>query len=340
MKKLDPRTTRRNFVKGTAAVAGLGALSATPLRYARGQDVFPAQNLTITIPTREGGGADRDVRNFIEVWKKHLDTNFELEFFPGAAGQVGYELYVGKKEPDCHNLLFGNMGPEVIMQALQKPKATLGRDFVYFMRISSEVMSIFVGKDAPIKTLEGLVEEGRKRTINIAVSRLPHPASIGVLALGEATGADFRLVPFGGGGPTTRAALSNEVDAAALPIANPIRSGSDVDIIGVFADANPVPEDADNAPTVNEVFGTSIPVLASSRAFGIHTACIEQFPERFEILRSSMEAAIKDPAYAAQIESSGIPTAFIDYGDQDAAMAFAGSMLDLAAQYEPLLTGN
>ena len=55
----------------------------------------------ITIPTAEGGGADRDVRNFTAVWQNHIDTNFEYEFYPGAAGQVGYEVYVGKKEPDA-----------------------------------------------------------------------------------------------------------------------------------------------------------------------------------------------------------------------------------------------
>src|SRR3546814_6417054 len=87
------------------------------------------------------------------------------------------------------------MGPEVIMQALQKPSVKLGEDFVYINQISSEVMSLFVAANSPIQSIEQLVDEGKKRTVNISVSRLPHPASIGVLALGEATGADFQLVP-------------------------------------------------------------------------------------------------------------------------------------------------
>src|SRR3546814_16906895 len=96
----------------------------------------------------------------------HIDTNFEYAFFPGAAGQVGYEVFGGKREPDCYSLLFANMGPEVIMQALQKPSVKLGEDFVYINQISSEVMSLFVAANSPIQSIEQLVDEGKKRTVN------------------------------------------------------------------------------------------------------------------------------------------------------------------------------
>jgi tripartite-type tricarboxylate transporter receptor subunit TctC len=126
----------------------------------------------ITIPTAEGGGADRDARNFTAVWQNHIDTNFEYEFYPGAAGQVGYEVYVGKKEPDGYNLLFANTGPEVIMQVLQKPPVQLGKDFVYFVKTSSEPMALWVGKSSPFETVEQLVDEGKKRVVTVSVSRL------------------------------------------------------------------------------------------------------------------------------------------------------------------------
>src|SRR3546814_20390966 len=62
---------------------------------------YPERNLEIVIPTAEGGGADRDIGIFTSVWKNHLYTNFEYSFFPGEAGQVGYEVFGGKLEPDC-----------------------------------------------------------------------------------------------------------------------------------------------------------------------------------------------------------------------------------------------
>jgi len=126
------KTTRRSFMAGTTAVAGATLLAGAFSRPAWA--AYPERTLEIVIPTAEGGGADRDVRVFASVWQKHINTNFEYSFFPGAAGQVGYEVYGGKREPDCYSLLFANMGPEVIMQALQKPSVKLGQDFVYFMQ--------------------------------------------------------------------------------------------------------------------------------------------------------------------------------------------------------------
>ncbi|MGH6944972.1 MAG: tripartite tricarboxylate transporter substrate-binding protein [Geminicoccaceae bacterium] len=339
MTRVSSTATRRSFLRGSTGALALGAFAASRIGGALAQE-FPSRNIVITIPTREGGGADRDIHNITAIWPKYLDTNFEYEFYPGAAGQVGYEVYVGKKQPDAYNLLFSNMGPEVIMLVLQDSKAKLGEDFVYFTQTSTEPMSLWVGKDSPFKTIQQLVDEGKKRVVTVSVSRLPHPASIGTLALGEATGAQFQLVPYGGGNPSSMAAITGEVDACALPLANPVRFGEEARILTVFADKNPVPEEADNAPPVNEVFGTDIPPLSSSRAFGIHKAAAEQYPDRLEVLKSSLRETIQDPAYAEQVEKSGIPTAFIDYGDQETAMAFAGSIQELARKYQALLGGQ
>jgi hypothetical protein len=231
------------------------------------------------------------------------------------------------------------MGPEVIMQALQKPSIKLGQDFVYINQISSEVMSLFVAAGSPFQSIEQLVDEGKKRTVTIAVSRLPHPASIGCLALGEETGAKFQLVPYGGGNPSAMAAVTGEVDACALPLANPIKLGEQVKILTTFG-KNPAPAETGNAPAVNSVFGTKLPELTSSRGFGLHTKAIEQYPDRVELLRSSMAAVKDDPAYPEAVKKAGLPTAFIDFGDQATAMAAAEGTLELAAKYEALLTGK
>ena len=331
------KSTRRSFMAGTATIAGATLLTGAFSRPAWA--AYPERNIEIVIPTAEGGGADRDVRIFTSVWEKYIDTNFEYSFFPGAAGQVGYEVYGGKREPDAYSLLFANMGPEVIMQVLQKPSVKLGEDFVYISQISSEVMSLFVAANSPFQSIEQLVDEGKKRTINIAVSRLPHPASIGCLALAEATGAQFQLVPYGGGNPSAMAAITGEVDATALPLANPIKLGEQVRILTTFG-RNPAPEDTGNAPPVNSVFGTKIPELTSSRAFGLHTKAVEQYPDRAEVLKSSIAKVKDDPDYLAAVEKAGLPPAFIDFGDQETAMATAEETRELAIRFQPLLTGK
>src|SRR3546814_21112251 len=97
----------------------------------------------------------------------------------------------------------------------------VGRDLVYFQKTTTEPMAVWVGPNSPIASLEQLVEEGRKRRLTVAVSRRPHPASIGMPDLGEATGAEFNLVPFGGGNPTPMATITCQSDCYSLPTDHP-----------------------------------------------------------------------------------------------------------------------
>ena len=116
------------------ALGGL-ALAGAAVAPAAAQS-FPQRNFRVLIPTGQGGGADRLARSFDDGWTKHLGGRaFEYEFFPGASGQVGYELFVQRRDADAHNLLFGNMGPEMIMYALQRPRFRFPEDLTYFCRI-------------------------------------------------------------------------------------------------------------------------------------------------------------------------------------------------------------
>lgn len=331
--------TRRIFLKGTAAAIGYGAISAFPLQRALADD-FPAHDISIVVPTREGGGADRNLRAFLGVWKKYLNTGFKPEFYPGASGQVGYELYLGKKKPDAYTLLFGNMGPEIIMYELRKPNYKYPEDFVYFSRVDVDPSTIFVKADSPFKTIEDLINEGKKRTVTLSCSRLPHPCSIGVLSLGEATGAKLNLVPYGGGNPTMVALLTGEVDACTLPMANGVSVGDQVRILGVFSKKNPLPGRTNNAPPINDVFGTKIPELPSARAFAIHTKAIEAYPERFKKIKESMLKVYDDPDYKVAMEKTGRPWEFISYADQKECHEYAQNMIELARKYRPLLTAK
>ena len=110
---------RRQFLK-TSAAAG-GTLLAGGLMSSPAWAAYPDRNIDVIVPTRAGGGADRLLRAVSSVWKKHLNTNFEPGFFPGASGRVGYEVYMGKYQPDAYSLIFGNMGPEVLNWAIQAP---------------------------------------------------------------------------------------------------------------------------------------------------------------------------------------------------------------------------
>ncbi len=328
--------SRRSVLGGIAAAS----FAAPGIRRASAQAAFPSRNMKVVIPTNQGGGADRLARIFDDYWAKLIGKNFEYDFFPGAAGQVGYEVFTGRREKDGHNLLFGNMGPEMIMYALQKPKYRFPEDYVYFCRLDVDDSVLFVRAQSPFKRIEDVVTEAKRRVVNVATSRIPHPASIGVLALGSATRSRFNLVPYAGGNPTMVAVLNGEADVGVLPGANPIAMGDRIRILTVFNQTNTLAAKTGNAPPVNQVFGTKIPDLYSSRAWAIHSDVINKFPDRYAKLNETARKVFDFPEFKTEYEKTGAPFEFVQYGDRDVCTKYSLAMVELANEYRSLLTGK
>ena len=336
MSKFDWTANRRAFLKGSVAA---GALATLPLAPAFGAK-FPDRNIQVYVPTREGGGADRNLRAFTGVWKKYLGVNFEGAYYPGAAGRVGYEKYMGLAKPDCYELLFGNMGPEVLNWVVKKPTFDLD-DYFYFARVDEDPGILFVDRKSKMQTVDDIVAEGKKRTLNVGVSRLAHPASLGALALARHTGAKFNLIPLSGGKNTRAGVATGEMDFAALPSGGIVNRPKNFKVVLMFSHKNPLPDRSDNAPTINDHFGMKLPdLVAGARAFAIKREAVEKNPDRFKVLTDTLLKVYGDPDYKVAIEKTKAPWEFIKYGDADACAKYAREMMAIGEEYKDLLTGK
>jgi len=329
---------RRQFLRHSGATAGVAAAVLTFGGKAFAQQGFPTHPMQAVIPTGEGGGVDRIARAFTSVWKDHLGANFEFSYFPGASGQVGYEMYMGRRDVNAYNLLFGNIGPEMIMYATQDPSYKYPEDYAYFAGVDTDDAVVWVANNSPYKTIQDLVDAARTKTITLSTSRLPHPASLGVLALEEATGAKFTLIPYGGGSAARSAALTGEVDACATFMGSSLKLNEQIRFLTVFSSRNRLPKMTNDAPTVNSVFDTKIPALSGNRAWAIHRGAIEQYPERFDKLQKTVRATFEDPAWKAQLEQSNIPWELAEFNDMAGCRAIAKEIQALAARYKDILT--
>ena len=332
-----PSLSRRCLLKlgAAVAVAGAGRGMVSPAFAAD----FPERNIDVIVPTREGGGADRNLRAFTAVWKKYLDTNFEPGFYPGASGRVGYEVYMGKFEADAHSLIFGNMGPEVLNWVVKAPTFDID-DYVYWGRVDTDPGCLFVGAESKMMTIDDVIAEGKKRKLNVGTSRLAHPASIGMLALAEKNGIEVNLIPLSGGKKTVAGAVTGEVDLSVLTSGTVAAAGDAVRTLLVFNDKNVLGEALDNAPTMNEHYGTDLPPMLSSRAFGIHKAAIDQHPDRFEVLQSTFKKVFDDADYKAAVTKAKGHWEYVNYGGVAECGEFKQAMLDLGARYKSYLTGS
>jgi tripartite-type tricarboxylate transporter receptor subunit TctC len=329
--------TRRDVVAGGLATA---AAVAAPAGIAFAQ-TFPSQNLKVMVATREGGGADRNLRTFWSIWKKYLKTELEASFHPGAAGRVGYEKYMGLAKPDCYTLLFGNMGPEVLNWVVAPPRGfKFPEDYKYFLRIDSDPSCIFVNIDSDVKTIDDLVALGKKRELKVAASRIAHPAVVGILALARKTGMKVNIIPLSGGKNTLAGVKSREMDCGALPTGIIARRKKAYRVLCMFDDKNKAPEATRNAPTVNQHFGMSLPPLVSARAFAIKSEAIKQHPDRFKILQDSAKKVFSDPGFKAAVLKAKSPWEFINYGGVDECAQYVDGIIKIGNQFKSLLSGK
>jgi tripartite-type tricarboxylate transporter receptor subunit TctC len=325
--------SRRQFVHGAAAGAAVLAMPFAPALAA-----YPERNINVVVPTSAGGGADQMLRAFTAVWTKYLKTSFEPSFFPGASGRVGYEVFMGKRDADCYNVLFGNMGPELLNWVVQRPTFKLD-DYIYFGRVDNDPSVVFVGAKSKFHNIDQVIAEGRKRKLNVGTSRMAHPASIGILALGEHTGAQFNLIPLAGGKNTIAGVVTGEMDFGVLPAGVIVARGEALRTLLVFDKKNVLGAALNNAPAVNDHFKSKLPPLVSSRAFAIHTKAIETYPDRFKVLENTFKQVFADPEYKTSVERLKGVWELIQYGNVADCKEYADGILSLGERYKTLLTG-
>ncbi len=329
----NTKKARMLLIALAVAVIGIPVLGASGVE----EGEYPSRNIRLIIPTGEGGSADRVAQAVTNVWREYLGVEFERSFHPGASGQVGYEVFMDS-EPDGYTLLTGNLSAEMIMYGLQDPDYDFPEDLVYFASVGTDPQVLWVPKDSPFETIEELVEESKERPITVSTSRLPHPATIGAAGIADATGGEFRMVPYGGGSAARTAGVTGEVDASIDDVGSSTPLADDIRFLVMFQSENLWPDLSEDVPTVNDVFDTDLPNLGSIRVFAVQREFIEQYPGRFEILVSTLQEAMEDPRMAEEHEAVGFDGVFVSYQGMDETMADAERMLGLVEQFEDYLT--
>jgi putative tricarboxylic transport membrane protein len=337
--KFFPKLSRRDILKSSLAIAGAAVASRFPFSKAFAAK-FPERNIKVYVPTSEGGGADRLLRAITGVWKDHIGVNFEPSFYPGASGRVGYEKYMGLAKDDMYELLFGNMGAEVLNWVVKKPTYDLDT-FQYFAQVDSDPGIVYVSRRSNFKTIDDVVAEGKKRRLNFGVSRLAHPATLGAMALAKHTGAEFNPIPFSGGKNNRAAVATGEVDFGAQPSGTIVDHVKNFKVLLMFTHKNPILDRTDNAPTMNDHFKTNLPsLIAGARAFGIKKSTIAKHPDRFETVETTLKKVFTDPAFKTAYLKTKAPWEFVEYQGPEACAEYARNITKVGEDFKELLVGK
>lgn len=290
--------SRREALKGAAA---LGALSATGMRAAPGwAQEFPTKPISIHLASSAGGAFDTSIRAIAPEWEKRLGQPIRPVFAPGP-GNVLAATRVVTSPPDGYTLaMVGLATNDVAIQFLKPPNYTFGA-LSYIGTTYAGPLALFVGKDSPIKSIEDLVEQSKRRRVTAGISGAREIYHIGGLMFNKAVGANIQYIPYNGGAPSRLAAASGETDAVMSGLFDASTHYDILRCLCIIGPENPVPKLVAGR-TMREAFGTQaidiwhpVGLAASSQLETANPAVFQRlaatYAEAYEASRPALERA-------------------------------------------------
>lgn len=268
-------------------------------------DDFPNNKVTVIVPFRAGGSLDLMVRTLQPYWEEELGTNIVVENYDGAATLVGSTQFMA--QPTDGYYVFAGTQPYLSSSIIGGNAKYDIDDFDLINFQQLDPSCITVPADSPYETLDDLIDAIKANPGELRVGTVSGGAShVLIEILKDEFDLDYRFVTFDSGNDYRTALLGGHVDFIASSAQGDTSLGDSVRVLALCGDErlSAWPD----APTFDEIFsdrGIKIPVLGSGRLIAVQPSVQEEYPERFQKLVESYEAAFNNPDYQKHLEESG-----------------------------------
>lgn len=202
---------RRTILRAGAALAG--ATLAAPVI---GQAKWPSREITLINPNAPGASTDLTARMIAAALEKRLNATVIVKNVVGGAGALGPST-LAAAAPDGHTMGLVAISSHIAVPNMMDVKYKPWEAFDIIGQVAALRYGIGVGADSPIKSLEDLVAESKKRTVTYASNNVTNVVAMYQLA--KLTGGSFRWVRFSGGVESVTAAVGGHVDAVIQTVA-------------------------------------------------------------------------------------------------------------------------
>ena len=153
------------------------------------------------IASGAGGGTDNFARTIQAAFTKHdiIDRSIVVLNKGGGSGSEGF-LYARANKGDPHKLFFGTNNVYLLPHVANMPYAAA--DLIPIQAMALDEFLIWVKADSPYQTAGDLIAAAKADPGQIALagSQTKDTDETVVALLEQATGADFKYIPFNGGG--------------------------------------------------------------------------------------------------------------------------------------------
>lgn len=265
-------------------------------------DAFPSRAITVIIPFRPGGGTDIEVRNIMPYAQKYLGQSLVAKSVPGAAGTIGMTETENAK-PDGHTIV-GVVLPDVVLSQELQESGTHVEDFGTIYGWFEGPMAVEVKADSPYKTLDDLIAAAKQKKLKAALVGIGTIDHLCTLLLEKQAGIDTIKVPYGGGGPATKAGLSGEVDFLIGVTTTGLRFVRDGQLRMLAILGPERVEEVPDVPTIYELGYKDFPYIPFVRGV---MAPPNVPADRLAILEEAFKKAVDDPGFREIMAKQGRP---------------------------------
>ena len=286
---------RLTFAASLAALA----LSSGPVM----AQTYPGQDIEMLVGFSAGGGTDVMVRTLEPFLEKHIGdgANIVIKNIPGASGQIAV-TQVAEARPDGYTIGTYNL-PGVMARTLDRDAGYTADSFTYLANVVDDPNVIVVPSSSDIQTMEQLIEEAKAEAgaVTLGISGLGGDDHFAFIALQEATGAEFTMVPFGSSAPTRTALMGGHVAAGILNVSEVAGFEDSIRVLGISSE-----ERSDYLPDVPTLKSQGIDVVnGSMRGFVAPAGLSDEVQAK---LIEAFRKTFDDPEFQKAMRQTSNPT--------------------------------
>jgi len=265
------------------------------------QEKFPTKPLKIVITHGAGGSVDLPGRVMGQYMQKYLGIPVVCENMEGAGGRRAMEYVFNQAKPDGYTIVVSAFPSRLIGELVYNPKYKM-KEFVHLGSwVGGDYRTMFVATDSPFKTFKDVVEESKKRKINVGGGGgLGSTSQLQFVYLKEIVKLNLNFVPYDSDAEVAAAVLGKHIDAgtASMSGATRLYKSGEVRLLAVHSPRRikEIPE----IPTMKELGYEGVVV-----PYGVGAWAPPKTPkERAKILSDAIMKAARDPEFIKWAEKT------------------------------------
>jgi tripartite-type tricarboxylate transporter receptor subunit TctC len=317
--------TRRQILQTGAVAGGAAMASGLGLKDALAAN-FPSKAFSMYVAAKAGGGFDRATRGFGPEFERVTGQPMKVIFTPGAGGVLTATKLL-TAQPDGHSLAYVAFSSLNVAIHVGKPPNFSYDSFAHLGTAFGGPLAIFVGKNSKYNSLEDLMEASKKGRVTAGISGAREWYHVGGLILNSRTGGNITYVPYGGGGPSRKAAASGEADAVMTGLFDAANQYDVLKCLCIFADKNPIPH-LIQAPTMKEIYGDK-KGISMMHPSGVTTSVEvkNKNPDNYAYIVDAFKKAATSDATRDRMIKSGFPKEALMYWSPEEVEAWQSEFL-------------